>query len=39
MISLSEEHFAESCFNKFDDLRTRLINSKDEFMFKFVFVL
>ena len=38
-IALCEEHFEESCFGKSGDLRRRLINSKDEFKFNFIFVL
>ena len=35
----SRKLFEEFCFNKSVDLRKRLMNSKDEFMFKFVFDL
>ena len=39
IIPLCEEHFEESCFIKSVDLKRRLVNSKDEFIFNFVFVL
>ena len=39
IIALGEEHFEQSCFDISVDLRRRLMNSKDEFMFYFVFVL
>ena len=37
--ALCEEHFEESCFDKSVDLWRRLMNSKDELKFNFVFVL
>ena len=38
IIALCEEYFQEPCFSKSVDLRRRLMNSKDEFMFNFDFL-
>ena len=38
VIALCEEHFEESCFDKSIDVRRKLMNSKDEFKFDFVFL-